>query len=717
MEDLVGTVERITFQNEENGFAILQLKVAKNKDLICVVGTLPGVRPGETIRAEGAWKNHLVHGRQFEAVSHKSERPADLLGIKKYLGSGLIKGIGPSNAEKIVERFGLQTLDVLDKEPEKLLEIAGVGPKKVELIKNCWTTQRSIRDVMIFLQAHGISPAWAQKIYKRFGDESVEIVTKNPYRLARDIFGVGFKTADQIAQKLGMKADAPERLDAGLEFVLQELSNEGHVCYPERQFLIKASEILETANLEARVAVLEEERRVERLILPEAGVPTPYIWTRALYTAEVGIATELKRIAKGFSNLRAVDTPKAIGWAEKKLEIELAPNQKEAVSKALSEKVLIITGGPGTGKSTITNAILTISDQLTSRVMLAAPTGRAAKRMTEICKRPAKTIHALLEYNFQGGFKRNREKPLDCDLIVIDESSMIDTLLMNALLKALPTGCRVIFVGDINQLPSVGAGNVLKDMINSKFITTVTLNEIFRQAAGSKIILNAHRINKGEVPELINRSDSDFFFIEEENPEKALNQILSLVALRLPQKYHFNALQDIQVLAPMRKGIIGIENLNHALQEKLNKNTNYLMRAGRRFAAGDKVMQLRNNYDKEVYNGDIGKIREIDLTDQTLVVEFDDREVFYEFSELDELNLAYAVSVHKYQGSESACIVMVVHTTHFKLLQRNLLYTGVTRGKKLVVLVGNRRGLILAVKNEEVLRRYTGLEFFLSNCL
>ena len=373
----------------------------------------------------------------------------------------------------------------------------------------------------------------------------------------------------------------------------------------------------------------------------------------------------------------------------------------------------MITGGPGTGKSTITKAILTISEQLTTNILLAAPTGRAAKRMTEICKRPAKTIHALLEYNFKGGFKRGRDLPLECDLIIVDEASMIDTHLMYALLKAIPSSCRVIFVGDVNQLPSVGPGNVLKDIIASKIVPTATLNEIFRQAAGSKIILNAHRINQGNLPDTKGSGDSDFFFIEEENPEKILEQILALVAIRLPMKYGFHAFQDIQVLAPMRRGIIGTENLNLALQEKLNSNTHYLQRAGRRFAKGDKVMQIRNNYDKEIFNGDIGIIEEIETQDETLVIRFDDREVFYEFSELDELSLAYAVSVHKYQGSEAPCIVMPVHTTHFKLLQRNLLYTGVTRGKKLVILMGNRRGLIMAVKNEEVLKRFSGLEHFM----
>lgn len=716
MDEIVGCIERITFQNDETGYVVLQLKESGNKDLICVVGTLPQVRPGETIRAEGEWKNHLIHGRQFEAKGCKCERPADLHGIKKYLGSGLIKGIGPAFAEKIVSKFGLLTLDVIDKSPERLREVGGLGDKKLDRIRSCWSEQKSIREVMIFLQSHGVSPAWAQKIFKRFGDKSIEVVTQNPYQLAREVFGIGFKTADQIAQKLGIEPHSPARIEAGLEFVLEELSGDGHVCYPRKEFLEKALDILQLTDiteLETCLNRLIEERRIEQLNLVCNGAPTPFVWLFNLYKAESGIAAELKRIRFGTSKLRVVDTYKAIEWAEKKLTIELASNQKGAVAMALCDKTLVITGGPGTGKSTITKAILTISEQLTTKIFLAAPTGRAAKRMAEICKRPAKTIHSLLEYNFKGGFKRNRDLPLECEILIVDEASMIDTNLMYALLRAVPSECRVIFVGDVNQLPSVGPGNVLKDIIASNVTPTATLNEIFRQAAGSKIILNAHRINEGNLPDTKSSPDSDFFFIEEENPEKILQQILALVSIRLPMKYGFHAYQDIQVLAPMRKGIIGTENLNLALQEKLNSNTNYVQRAGRRLAKGDKVMQIHNNYDKEVFNGDIGIIEEIDTQDETLVIRFDEREVFYEYSEIDELSLAYAVSIHKYQGSESACVVLPIHTTHFKLLQRNLLYTGVTRGKKMVILIGNRKGLFMAVKNEDVLKRFSGLEHFI----
>ncbi|MCB1113485.1 MAG: AAA family ATPase, partial [Chlamydiia bacterium] len=476
MEEIVGTIEKITFRSEESGYTVIRLKQPKQKDPTTVVGLMPHVRPGETIRAEGEWKTHLVHGLQFEAKSLKSERPADLHGIKKYLSSGLIKGIGPVYAEKIVAQFGTETLNILDKHPERLKEIPGLGKKKLEKLSESWQDQKSIRDVMIFLQSHGVSPGFAQKIFKQFGSESIEKVTENPFRLARDIRGIGFLSADAIAQKLGIPPDADERIDAALEYVMEELSSEGHVCYPEQAFLEEAKKLLGDFETKPRLEHLIQERRMERLNLVEEGEPVPFIWLKPLYLAETGIASEIKRIRFAKSPMRKVDTFKAIDWVEKKLDLELASQQKGAIAAALTDKFLIITGGPGTGKSTITKAILAISEQLTTRILLAAPTGRAAKRMAEICRRPAKTIHALLEYNFQAGFKKNRENPLEADLLIVDEASMIDTDLMNRLLKATPDGCRVIFVGDVNQLPSVGPGNVLKDMIDSKFIPCATLS-------------------------------------------------------------------------------------------------------------------------------------------------------------------------------------------------------------------------------------------------
>lgn len=714
MDEIVGYIERFTFHDSDSGYSVAQVREPKKRELTCVVGKMPGVKPGETIRCTGSWKNHLVHGRQFELNSFKSERPADLIGIKKYLGSGLIKGIGPVYAEKIVAAFGIDTLEIIDKDPSKLLTVRGLGDKKLDKIIECFKEQKSIREVMIFLQSNGVSPAYAQKIFKVYGDKSIEKVTEDPYRLARDIFGIGFKMADNIAQKMGIEKNSPFRIKAGIEFLLTSLSQDGHVCYPQAELIELARKELEVDGIENEIEHLIEARRIERLSMVAEGKLVPFLWLRSLYVQESGIAQEIFRISKSTSPLRQVDTQKAVNWAENRLNIKLADNQKIAVTKALQEKILIITGGPGTGKSTITNAILLITQELTSSILLAAPTGRAAKRMAEITKKSAKTIHSLLEVNFkEGGFKRDRENPLECDLIVVDESSMIDTSLMFYLLRAIPAHARVLFIGDINQLPSVGPGNVLKDLIASKLVPTIELNEIFRQAQGSAIIQNAHRINQGSMPELRNQSANDFFFIPESSPENILNQIVALVTVRLPHKYNLQPLRDIQVLAPMRKGVIGFDNLNHALQQALNPNRPSIARSGRRLSIGDKVMQIRNNYQKEVFNGDIGTIESIDDEDQTLTIKMDDRIIPYEYSELEEITHAYAVSIHKFQGSETPCVIIPVDTSHFILLTRNLLYTGVTRGKSLVILVGSEKAIGMAVRNNAIQKRYTGLKHFL----
>jgi exodeoxyribonuclease V alpha subunit len=714
METIYGYVERITFQNPETGYTIAQLQEPKRKGTTCIVGTFPCIQPGETIRCFGQWKQHLVHGRQFVVSESRIEAPADLVGIKKYLGSGLIKGIGPAYANRIVEKFDVETLNIIDLYPDRLLEVARLGPKRVEKIKSCWADQKSIRNVMIFLQGHGVSPAFAQKIYKNYGNESIQKVKENPYSLAKDIFGIGFKTADTIAQKLGIEKDSPKRIDAGIEFVLSELSSDGHVCYPVAEYIIAAETMLESdrANIETRLAFLKNEGRIELFDLMHENKKKPFIWMSSLFMAEIGISREVVRLQKATSRLRSVDVDKALAWVQTELKINLAANQKTAVGCTLTDKLHIITGGPGTGKSTITNAILTITSKLTDKILLAAPTGRAAKRMSEITGKKASTIHSLLQFDFKKGrFKHNRETPLDCDLIIIDESSMIDTFLMYSLLKAIPDHARVILVGDINQLPSVGPGNVLKDMINSRCVSVTMLNEIFRQAAGSRIITNAHRINQGSFPDIANNSDSDFFFLESIEGEDVLNKIVNLVSQRLPSKYGFDPINEIQVLAPMKRGIIGTENLNVVLQQTLNsKENNALFVGGRKFLLGDKVMQIRNNYKREVFNGDIGRITKIDTIEQQVKVMIDEREVTYDFSDLDELVLSYAVSIHKYQGSECPCIVMPIHTSHFKLLTRNLLYTGVTRGKRLVVLVGTAKALAIAVHNDEVRNRYTGLQ-------
>ena len=713
MNELAGYIERITFQNSENGYTVASLKNSFNPNSIYIVGTMPALQPGETIRCKGEWKQHLVYGRQFIVESYQVEAPADIIGIKKYLGSGLIKGIGAAYASRIVKKFGTDTLNIIDQYPDRLLEVEGLGKKRSEKITSCWKDQKSIRDVMIFLQAQGISPAYAQKIFKTYGDQSIKKVKENPYQLARDIIGIGFKIADAIAQKLGISKDSMDRMDAGIEYVLSELASEGHVCYPVEDFTQEAAEILEV-NLDiiqTRLSILHQQQYIEQCEMPYEGQLKPFIWLKTLFLAELGISRHVNRLRNAECSLRPVDTQRAVKWVQDLLNIQLATNQMLAVITALTEKIHIITGGPGTGKSTITKAILAITEKLTEKILLAAPTGRAAKRLSEITGRKATTIHSLLEFDFKAGrFKRGIDSPLDCDLIIIDESSMIDTMLMNYLLKAIPDHSRVILVGDINQLPSVGPGNTLKDMMASKKISITQLNEIFRQAAGSRIITNAHKINQGYFPDLRNYSDSDFFFIEEAEPDTILKNIVTLVSQRLPKKYGFNPFDDIQVLAPMKRGIIGIENLNEVLQQTLNPKENPLFRAGRKFFPGDKVMQIRNDHKREVYNGDIGKISRINHIEQQVQIIFDEKEVQYDFTDLDELVLAYAVSVHKYQGSECPCIVLPIHTTHYKMLHRNLLYTGITRGKRLVVLIGTIKALALAVKNDEVKNRYTGLQ-------
>lgn len=710
MDHIFGYIERITFYNSDTGFTVARLKMPRKNELITLVGTLPALQPGESVRCLGHWKTNPSHGVQFEVKECTIEAPCDLLGIQKYLESGMVRGIGPVYAEKIIKEFGVKTLDVIDQNPEALLNIPGIGEKRVEKIKECWGSQKAIREVMIFLQKYEVSPAFAQKIYKLYGVEAIDRLKENPFELARKITGVGFKTADKIAMKMGFLKEASQRIDSGIEFVLQELASEGHTCYPIKEFLSLAETILEVPPtlIEERIHALCAEQRIV--------VAEEYIWHKGLYLCETGIAREIERIKAHSSRLRQIDTEKAIQWVQEKLHLELAEHQKLAVISALQEKILIITGGPGTGKSTITKAILAITKELTRSIILAAPTGKAAKRMSEITKKEASTIHSLLQYDFvASGFKRNKENPLECDLIIIDEASMIDTSLMYHLLKAIPNQARVIFVGDIHQLPSVGPGNVLKDMIDSESICVKMLTEIFRQARGSKIITNAHKINEGQFPDLKNEFKSDFFFVKAEEPEDVKAQILDLVRIRLPKKYHFDPIDDIQVLAPMKKGIIGTENLNLALQEVLNPNKDYLFQGGSRFATQDKVMQIRNDYNKEVYNGDIGRILKIDRNEHEVKVSFDGKEVIYPFHDLDNLVLAYTTSIHKYQGCECPCVVIPIHTTHFVMLHRNLLYTGVTRGKKLVVLVGIPKAIAIAVSNDEVKKRHTFLQEQLKN--
>jgi len=713
MDTVFGYIESITFQNAENGYTIAQLKQKNQLRPTCIIGSMPGLFPGQTVRCQGSWKNHLVYGRQFVVTEFRVEAPPDVIGVRKYLGSGLIKGIGHTYANRIVDKFGVDTFEIIDQSPERLLEVEGIGKKRVERLVESWKEQKSIRDVMVVLQSFGISPAYAQKIYKAYGNLAVAKLKESPFNLARDIRGIGFKIADGIAKKMGIPKEAPLRIEAGIEHILEELSQNGHVCYPLDLLVVEAEKILEVSLdlIVPHIQILKEENRIELMDLPLGGSLRTFAWLRPLFLAETGIARELVRLQRSASHLRKIDLQKALAWVQAILNLQLAENQKNGVGKACQDKIHIVTGGPGTGKSTITKAILAITSQLTDQIVLAAPTGRAAKRMSEITKRKASTLHSLLEYDLsKGGFKKNRENPLSCDLIIVDEASMIDTYLMYSLLKALPDHARLILIGDINQLPSVGPGNVLKDIISSNFIPVTHLNEIYRQAAGSRIITNAHNVNKGVLPELKNLPDSDFFFFEIPSAEEVEKQIVSLVTQRLPKKYGFDPFQDIQVLAPMKRGVIGTENLNISLQKALNPRGNPFFIAGKGLCVGDKVMQIRNNYKLEVYNGDIGRILKIDTVGQQLLVQFEDREVIYEFSQMDELVLSYAVSIHKYQGSECRCVIIPVHQSHYILLTRNLLYTGLTRGKELVVLLGTSQAVRMAVSNNDVQHRYTGLQ-------
>ncbi|MGB7978418.1 MAG: ATP-dependent RecD-like DNA helicase, partial [Chlamydiales bacterium] len=583
-----------------------------------------------------------------------------------------------------------------------LYEIEGLGKKKIRQLKECWNEQRSIREVMVFLRSHGASPGYAQKIYKQYGDQSIAKVKENPYQLAKEIFGIGFKIADMIALKLDFALHSPERLAAGVEFVLWELANDGNTCFPVAEFTPIAAAILGVDNQLIEKTI---DHLVEKQIVKQNGM----IWLKLYFAYEQSIARDLLRLIGGKQAVRSIHTEKAVGWVQEKLSIQFAEQQKTAVMQALTDKVHIITGGPGTGKSTITNAILAISYKLTNKIILAAPTGRAAKRMTQITHKLAFTIHALLEMDFASkSFKRSRENPLDCDLLIIDEASMIDTQLLFYLLRAVPTKARLLLVGDIDQLPSVGAGTVLRDLIGSNKIGVTCLTEIFRQAKGSKIITNAHRINHGEFPELSTNERSDFHFIAADTPEAISEIILRLVSEEIPKLWNYNPIDDIQVLSPMKKGGIGVEMLNDALQNLLNPSNKPIFRAGKRFHLHDKVMQIKNNYDKNIYNGDIGRI--VDLKENIVLVRFDDREIEYDLADLDELVLAYATSVHKYQGSECPCVVIPIHTSHFKLLHRNLLYTAVTRGKRLVYLVGTTKAIAISIHNNQVQKRHTGLE-------
>lgn len=710
MDELFGVVEKISFKSEETGFTVASLLAPRSKEPISIVGTLSDLQPGEQVRCRGTYRHHPAHGLQFQVMEYTASQPTDLLGIQRYLESGMVRGIGKRLAARILDTFGTKSLEILDSKPELLLKVEGIGEKKLDQIRTSWKDQQSIRKVMVFLQGHGVSPGYAQKIFKHYGEEAISLVTANPYRLARDVHGIGFRMADQIADKLGMHRGAPERLRAGLEYTLEQLATEGHTCVPKDALLETAERLLglpQNQLLEALSELIREERILSRRLHGDQ----EYIWLRIYWMCEQSIVREVDRLLQAPLQVRIPDLHKALEWSQKALNIEFAPGQGEAIQSGISKKMLVITGGPGTGKSTLTRAILSITQKLTSKILLATPTGRAAKRLGEITGSSVSTLHSLLEMDFaHGGFKKGRDDPLECDVLIVDESSMIDTYLMSCLLKAIPSRARVIFVGDVDQLPSVGAGTVLKDLIQSEMIPMIRLTEIFRQASGSRIITNAHAIHKGECPDIKWDPHSDFFFYPAESPEAVLQTMVRVVTQELPRRRGLDPMQDIQILAPMKKGLIGTENLNVVFQQVLNPaQVEPLMRMGRRFLPGDKVMQIRNNYDKNVFNGDVGRIETIEPQEGLLKVQFDDRLVEYDLADADELVLAYAVSVHKYQGSEIPCVVMPIHTSHFKMLQRNLLYTGVTRGKRCVVLVGTLKALHIAVQQTGADARWTGL--------
>ncbi len=712
MSIIHGFLERISYHNEENDFVVAKLLEKDKKELTTIVGNLSGINPGESLKLTGQWVHNKRFGEQFQVETFEVIVPATLLGIQKYLASGLIKGIGPIMSERIVEKFGLHTLEVIEKKPERLSEVEGIGPKRISMIRKTWEEQKEIKEIMIFLQGHGVSASYSAKIYKRYGNQSIQIVRENPYRLARDLYGTGFITADKIAQHLGIDRNSLIRAKAGLLYVLDQLTGEGHVYYPENQLIHKTREILHVDEDIILQAVRELSKEKE-IFLEDLGqdkhLKAAYLGL--FYTAEKGVAQKLIDLKESSSNIRPIHPEKAIEWVQQKLGIELAQRQEEAVLLAATSKVLIITGGPGTGKTTIITAILRIFQQLKLRVLLAAPTGRAAKRMNEATGWEAKTIHRLLEYSPQkGGFKRDQDDPLEADVVIIDETSMVDTLLMYHLLKAIPSHAHLILVGDVDQLPSVGPGNVLKDILRSGRFTVVTLTEIFRQAQESLIVVNAHKVNQGQFPlleEIDKPEKSDFRFIQEEDPEKILQHILDLYSERIPRQFGFHPLREIQVLAPMHKGIIGVANLNIELQKRLNPGPSGITRGAWNFRLGDKVMQTVNDYDKDVFNGDIGRILKIDPEEREVVIDFDGRPVSYDYSDLDEVILAYAVTVHKSQGSEYPVVILPVVTQHYLLLQRNLIYTGITRAKKLVVLIGTKKALGIAIRNDKPQQRYT----------
>ena len=715
LERLKGLIERVTFHSPETGFNVLRVKVAGHRDLVTVVGTAPEIRAGEWLEAHGRWTVDKAHGQQFKAELLRASRPDSREGIEKYLASGLIKGIGPAFAARLVTAFGEEVFDVIDQAPGRLLEVEGIGPVRQQRITAAWREQKAVREIMVFLHAHGVGTSRAFRIYKSYGDGAIAAVTEDPYRLARDIRGIGFKSADKIAQSLGIDKHSDLRARAGVEHVLGELTEDGHCAYPRDALVKLAMDMLEIPEPIVERA-LDHAVAEGRLTEHPGAEAVSLVYLAALDESERRLAAELVALSRGLHPLPAIDVDRAVAWVEDKVGFKLAAAQREALALACRAKVLVVTGGPGVGKTTLVKAILKVVQAKKLRVVLAAPTGRAAKRLTETTGLEAKTIHRLLAFDPKSGeFKHDAARPLDGDCFVLDETSMLDIVLAHQTVRAVPRHAALILVGDVDQLPSVGQGSVLRDVIDSGVIPVCRLTEVFRQAEESAIIANAHRVNRGEMP-LFPRPkpdapvDTDFFLATAAEPADGVKAILRLVQERIPERFGLDPVRDVQVLTPMQRGELGARSLNLVLQQALNPEGPAVERYGWTFRVGDKVMQTVNDYDKDVYNGDIGRIVALDAGEEELAVRFDGREVVYAFGELDELALSYAVTVHKSQGSEYEAVVVPVHTQHYALLQRNLLYTAITRGKKLVVLVGTRKAIAIAVKRGEAGRRITTLK-------
>jgi exodeoxyribonuclease V alpha subunit len=712
-ENLAGLVERVTFHNPDNGFCVLRVKARGQRDLVTVVGHAPVITAGEFVQATGIWTNDRTHGPQFKASFLRAAPPTTVEGIEKYLGSGMIRGIGPVYGKRLVRAFGEAVFDVIEAQPERLREVDGIGPKRAGRIVAAWADQKIIREIMIFLHSHGVGTLRSVRIFKTYGADAIQVLSENPYRLARDVRGIGFKTADTIAARLGIEKTAMIRARAGIGFTLTEAMDDGHCGLPLDELVPMAEQLLEIP-----ASIVEEALSLELEagdVISDEVDGQSCIFLAGLHRSERAIADRLRALQEGALPWPHVDPAKAIPWVEARAGITLAESQRAALRLALLSKVLVITGGPGVGKTTLINSILRLLTAKDVEIALAAPTGRAAKRLSESTGREAKTIHRLLETDPRAGsFKRNEEKPLTCDLLVVDETSMVDVPLMHALMRAVPDHAALILVGDVDQLPSVGPGQVLADIIGSGAVPVVRLTEIFRQAAASRIIANAHRINEGRMPDWARDSGSDFHFVSCRDAEDGVTKIREIVRDRIPARFGIDPIRDVQILCPMNRGGLGARALNLELQKLLNPpDETAVQRFGWTFGVGDKVMQVENDYDKDVYNGDLGFVRAVDAESGEVLVEFDGREIAYGFGELDELVLAYATTIHKSQGSEYPAVVIPLTTQHYPMLRRNLLYTGVTRGRRLMVIVGQHRAVGIAVRGGQSLRRWSKLKQWL----